>query len=106
MEPCSACSKVFTGDIFRDHAVSCAGIIGIKHRHNVVSDTLVDICFRLGISAGKEVDIGLGGGCDKLLHPANMLLYSWDKMLDVCMDLTGSSPLTQTGMVDLVPGRR
>ncbi|GJU20705.1 hypothetical protein Tco_1154047 [Tanacetum coccineum] len=104
-KPCSACSKVFTGDIYGDHAVSCAGIIGIKHRHNVVRDTLVDICFRSGISAGKEVDIGLGGGCDKPLRPADMLLYSWDKGLDVCVDLTGSSPLTQTGMVDFVPGR-
>ncbi|GKF60089.1 hypothetical protein Tco_0176875, partial [Tanacetum coccineum] len=24
--------------------------------------------------------------------------------LDVCLDLTGSSPLTQTGMTDFVPG--
>ncbi|GJT18909.1 reverse transcriptase domain-containing protein [Tanacetum coccineum] len=104
-KPCSACSKVFTGDIYGDHAVSCAGIIGIKHQHNVVHDTLVEICFRSGISAGKEVDIGLSGGCDKLLRPVDMLLYSWDKGLDVCMDLTGSSPLTQTGMVDFVPGR-
>ncbi|GJW48864.1 hypothetical protein Tco_0080510 [Tanacetum coccineum] len=94
-----------TGDIYGDHAISCAGIIGIKHRHNVVRDTLVDICFRSGISAGKEVDIGLGGGCDKPLRPADMLLYSWDEGLDVCVDLTGSSPLTQTGMVDFVPGR-
>ncbi|GJX42444.1 hypothetical protein Tco_0257434 [Tanacetum coccineum] len=53
-----------------DHAVSCAGIVGFKHRRNVVSDTLVDICYRSGISA----------------------------------DLTGSSPLTQTGMTDFVPG--
>ncbi|GKA27063.1 hypothetical protein Tco_0713231 [Tanacetum coccineum] len=64
------------GDVYGDHAVSCA-----------------------------EVDIGLGGGCDKPLRPADMLLYSWDKGLDVCVDLTGSSPLTQTGMVDFVPGR-
>ncbi|GJR29788.1 hypothetical protein Tco_1106020 [Tanacetum coccineum] len=48
----------------------------IEHRHNIVRDTLVDICFRLGISAGKEVDIGLE-----------------------------SSPLTQNGMVEFVPGR-
>ncbi|GJU06419.1 hypothetical protein Tco_1122849 [Tanacetum coccineum] len=60
--PCSAYSKVFMGDIYRDHVVSCAGIIGIKHRHNVVRDTLVDICFWSGILAGKEVDIGLGIG--------------------------------------------
>nr|GEX42854.1 hypothetical protein [Tanacetum cinerariifolium] len=63
-------------DIYGDHAVSCAGIVGIKHRHNVVRDTLFDICYRSGISSGKEVDIGLG-----------------------------SSPLTQTGMVDFVSGR-
>ncbi|GJT30281.1 putative reverse transcriptase domain-containing protein [Tanacetum coccineum] len=102
---CPACSKVSTGDVYGDHAVSCAGVIGIKHRHNAVRDTLVDICFRSGILAGKEADIGLGGGCDKALHPADMLLYSWEGGLDVCMDLTGSSPLTQTGMADFLPGR-
>ncbi|GJV55675.1 hypothetical protein Tco_1456680 [Tanacetum coccineum] len=53
----------------------------------------------------KEVDIRLGGGCDKALRRADMLLYSWDGGLDVCVDLTGSSPLTQTGMADFVPGR-
>ncbi|GJX32555.1 hypothetical protein Tco_0242410 [Tanacetum coccineum] len=104
-KPCSTCSKVFAGDIYGDHDVSCAGIIGIKHRHNVVRDTLVDICFRSGISAGKEVDIGLGGGRDKPLRPADMLLYSWDEGLDVRVDLTGSSPLTQTRMIDFVLGR-
>ncbi|GKB32662.1 hypothetical protein Tco_0872063 [Tanacetum coccineum] len=101
----NACSRVFSGDIYGDHAVSCARIICIKHRHNVVRDTFVDICYHSGISAGKEVDIGLDGGRDKPLRPADMLLYSWDGGLDVCVDLTGSSPLTQTGMVDFVPGR-
>nr|GEV26440.1 hypothetical protein [Tanacetum cinerariifolium] len=56
------CSRVFNADIYGDHVVSCAGIVGIKYRHNVVRDTLVDICYRSGISAGKEVDIGLDGG--------------------------------------------
>nr|GEY50329.1 hypothetical protein [Tanacetum cinerariifolium] len=101
----NACSRLFTGDIYGDHAISCAGVIGIKRRHNVVRDTLVDICYRSGISAGKKVDIGLDGGRDKPLSPADMLLYSWDSGLDVCVDLTGSSPLTQTGMTDFVPGR-
>ncbi|GJV59257.1 hypothetical protein Tco_1465357 [Tanacetum coccineum] len=78
-KPCSACSKVFIEDIYGDHAISCAGIIGIKHRHNMVRDTLVDI--------------------------SHMPLYSWDGGLDVCVDLTGSSPLTQTGMSDFAPGR-
>ncbi|GKC51141.1 hypothetical protein Tco_1073886 [Tanacetum coccineum] len=185
--------RVFTGYIYGDHVVSCVGIIGIKHRHNVVRDTLVHICFwsgiltgkevdiRLGSSpltqtgmvnfvvgravtdaghrkrvkyetkcsdigygflpfsfsslgelekdavallnrilkfsvtqdigahvsahTGKEVDIGLDGGRDKPLRPADMLLYSWDGGLDVCVDLTGSSSLTQTGMVDFIPGQ-
>nr|GEX71058.1 hypothetical protein [Tanacetum cinerariifolium] len=66
--PYSACSKVFTGDIYGDHDVSCASINGIKHLHNVVRDTLVNIYFRSRISAGKEVDIGLGGGCVKPLR--------------------------------------
>lgn len=56
-KPCSACSRVFDGDIYGDHDVSCAVIVGIKHRHNVVHDTLVDVCYRSGISTvGKEVD--------------------------------------------------
>ncbi|GJT56715.1 retrotransposon protein, putative, ty1-copia subclass [Tanacetum coccineum] len=104
-KPCSACSRVFTGDIYGDNAVSCAGIIGIKHCHNVVRDNLVDICYRSGILAGKEVDIGLDERRDKPLRPADMLLYSWDEGLDVYVELTGSSPLTQTGMVDFVPGQ-
>ncbi|GJV59926.1 hypothetical protein Tco_1466026 [Tanacetum coccineum] len=56
------------------------------------------------ISTDKEVDIGMDEGCDKQLHPANMLLYLWDEGLDVCVDLIGSSPLTQTGMADFVSG--
>ncbi|GJS10763.1 hypothetical protein Tco_0367559 [Tanacetum coccineum] len=104
-KPCSTCSRVFVGDIYGNHVVSYARIIGIKHHHNVVRDTLVDICYRSRILAGKEVDIGLDEGCDKPLCPADMLLYSWDGGLDVCVDLTRSSPLTQTGMVNFVPGR-
>nr|GEV19349.1 hypothetical protein [Tanacetum cinerariifolium] len=101
----SACLRVFAGDIYGDHAISCAGIIGIKHRHNVVRDTLADICYRSGISAGKKVDIRLDGERDKPLRPVDTLLYSWDGGLDVCVDLTGSPHLTQTGMADFVPGR-
>ncbi|GJT85315.1 hypothetical protein Tco_1067032 [Tanacetum coccineum] len=72
---------------------------------NVVCDTMVEICFWSRISTRKEIDIRLGGGCDKPLRHADMLLYPWDEVLDVCVDLKGSSPLTQTRMVDFVPGR-
>ncbi|GKA75156.1 hypothetical protein Tco_0781534 [Tanacetum coccineum] len=44
----NACFRVFAGDIYGDHVVSYTGIIGIKHRHNVMRDTLVDICYRSG----------------------------------------------------------
>nr|GEU65101.1 retrovirus-related Pol polyprotein from transposon TNT 1-94 [Tanacetum cinerariifolium] len=52
---------------------------------------------------GKEVDTELDGGHDKPLCPPDMLLYSWDGGLDACVDLTRSSPLTQTELVDFVP---
>ncbi|GKC89013.1 hypothetical protein Tco_1149662 [Tanacetum coccineum] len=104
-KPYSACLRVFAGDIYGDHVISCSRIIGIKHLHNIVCDTLVDICYRSGILAGKEVDIRLDGGHDKSLRPIDMLLYSWDRGTDVCVDLTRSSPLTQTGMVDFIPGQ-
>ena len=68
-------------------------------------DTLVDVCYRSGISARKEVDIGLSGGNDGALRPADVLLYSWDRGCDVCVDLTGSSPLTQSGLSGFAPGR-
>lgn len=40
------CSQVLNGYIFGDHVVSCAGMVGIKYRHNVVRDTLVVFCSR------------------------------------------------------------
>nr|GFB60346.1 hypothetical protein [Tanacetum cinerariifolium] len=86
--PCLACSMVFAGDIYGDHVVSCVGIIGIKHHHNVMRNTLVNICYRSRILAGKEIT---SSGYVTLLV---------DGGLDVCVDLTGSSPLTQTEMDD------
>ncbi|KAL6534419.1 hypothetical protein OROHE_013344 [Orobanche hederae] len=102
---CSTCSRVFDGDLFGDHAVSRAGMVDIKYRHNLVRDTLLDVYFRSGISAGKEVDIGLRDRSDRSLRPADLLLYAWDRGRDVCVDLTGSSPLTRSGMLDFVPGQ-
>ncbi|KAL6575177.1 hypothetical protein OROMI_012462 [Orobanche minor] len=97
---CSACSRVFHDDVFGDHAVSCSGTVGVKHRHNLVRDTLLDIYFQSRISAAKEVDVGLIDGHDKPFRPADLLLYSWDRGRDVYVDLTGSSPLTQSAMAD------
>ncbi|KAL9247479.1 hypothetical protein vseg_020908 [Gypsophila vaccaria] len=52
----------------------------------------------------QEVDVGLIDGHDKPLRPADLLLYSWDRGRDVCMDLTGSSPLAQSTLSDFSPG--
>ncbi|GKB04679.1 hypothetical protein Tco_0832874 [Tanacetum coccineum] len=76
-KPCSACSRVFKGDVYGSHAASCTGIVGIKHLHNSVRDTLVNIYFGSRISADKEVNIRLGERQDKPLRPADMLVYSW-----------------------------
>ncbi|GJS61183.1 CheY-like superfamily protein [Tanacetum coccineum] len=100
----SACSRVFTWDIYGYHVVSCASIIDIKHRHNMVRDTFVDICFWSGILVSNEVDIGIVGGRDKPLRVPDMFLYSWEGGIDVCVNLTGSSPLTQTVMTDFLAG--
>ncbi|KAL9226128.1 hypothetical protein vseg_001975 [Gypsophila vaccaria] len=101
---CSVCSRVFDGDAFGDHAVFCSGTVGVKHRHNPVRDTLLDIYFRAGISAAKKVDVGLIGGHGKPLRPADLLLYSWYMGRDVCVDLTGSSPLSNSAFPDYAPG--
>nr|GEW03391.1 hypothetical protein [Tanacetum cinerariifolium] len=71
------------GDNCGDNVVSCVGIIYIKHRHNVLRDILVDICFLSRILVGKEVNIGHSDRRDKPLRPADMLLYSWDDGLYV-----------------------
>ena len=86
--PCSSCSRVFEEDVFGVHAISCVGFVGIKYRHNLVRDSLLDICFRSGLSVRKEVDIGLRDEQDHPLRPTDLLLYSWERGRDVCVDLT------------------
>nr|GFB49063.1 hypothetical protein [Tanacetum cinerariifolium] len=117
LKPCSACFRFFARDIYRDHVVVCAGMIDCVPGHVVIKAAqcirvkyeaklqILDMVFSssilffrelekdtmtfLKILAGKEVDIGLGGGCDKPLCPVDMLLYLWNEGLDVCIDLTG-----------------
>ncbi|GJR38055.1 hypothetical protein Tco_1213739 [Tanacetum coccineum] len=81
-----ACSRVFAEDIYGDHVVSCARIICIKHRHNVVRYTLVDICYRSGISAGKEVDIGSSHLCSQ------RMVISYGSSQAVAVYIAGRDP--------------
>ncbi|GKC21588.1 hypothetical protein Tco_1023738 [Tanacetum coccineum] len=76
-KPCSACSRVFVGDIYGDHAVSCAGIIGIK-----ASVTFMRI---LGMSdlhlVGRETDATNRKTTVKyMLRQAGQHLYNWQSI--------------------------
>ncbi|GKC00733.1 hypothetical protein Tco_0986869 [Tanacetum coccineum] len=93
----NACSRILVGkevDIGLDD-------IGIKHHHNVVRDTFVDICHCSRILVGKEVDIELDEGRDTLLHPADMLLYSWDGGHDCAAIGYGFIPFSFSSLVEL-----
>ncbi|GKB47673.1 hypothetical protein Tco_0898426 [Tanacetum coccineum] len=63
---------------------------------------------------GSNVKGKVVGGCNithdsititNVEHVSGLAVNFISVGLDVCVDLTGSSPLTQTGMVDFVPGR-
>ncbi|PWA82796.1 hypothetical protein CTI12_AA092060 [Artemisia annua] len=41
-----------------DHAVHCSSEVGVKFRHNLVRDILVDICSKVGIMVRKEAPMG------------------------------------------------
>ncbi|GJW73971.1 putative reverse transcriptase domain-containing protein [Tanacetum coccineum] len=82
----NACSRVFMGDIYGDHAMSCAGIVGIKHRHNVVRDTLVDILNDLGFLTGPP-----------LVTQSGANIGSFEKSEDVTSVVEGSRGVSVGG---------
>ena len=82
---CPLCHE--TCDPFGDHFVNCRKN-GWTRRHNAVRDEICNVLCAAGISHRKEV---LAGGRDR---PADVLLLSWDKGRDVCIDLTVVNPFT------------
>nr|GEX37325.1 hypothetical protein [Tanacetum cinerariifolium] len=84
---------VFNTSIGIDFLSNTNGLVAIPKGGSHFRLASCDICFWSGISAGKEVDIGLGGGCDKALRLTDMLLYSLDGGLDVCVDLIGCAAI-------------
>jgi hypothetical protein len=54
---CPSCN-VHRMDIWGDHAVHCSSEVGVKFRHNLVRDILVDICSKVGIMVRKEAPMG------------------------------------------------
>ncbi|GKB53479.1 hypothetical protein Tco_0904232, partial [Tanacetum coccineum] len=91
-----------------DHTSDWLCVVPISRLGQTMNGSLLEIFMETKlyhVPSLKKVDIGLDGGRDKPLRPADMLLYSWDRGLDVCLDFTGLSLLTQTGLTDFVPGR-
>nr|GEX49748.1 hypothetical protein [Tanacetum cinerariifolium] len=99
LKSCSACSRIFTGDIYADHVVSCADIVVINIGITPLSTSVLGPGFRPVrklISSMMEV----------VTNPyVQWICYSTRRQRAGCVDLTRSSPLTQTGMVDFMVGR-
>ncbi|GKC37465.1 hypothetical protein Tco_1049849 [Tanacetum coccineum] len=54
---CSSCNT-HQIDQWGDHAVHCSSEVGVKFRHNLVRNILVDICSKVGIMVRKEAPMG------------------------------------------------
>ncbi|GJZ79685.1 hypothetical protein Tco_0644522 [Tanacetum coccineum] len=75
-----------------------------RQQHNIVRATLFDICFLSGISTGKEIDLGLGSS--PLTQTEMIDFVSGCAVIEATLcKRVESSPLTQTGKADLAPGR-
>ncbi|GJX02382.1 hypothetical protein Tco_0186295 [Tanacetum coccineum] len=91
-------------DQWGDHAVHCSSEVGVKFRHNLVRDILVDICSKVGIMVRKEAPMGFLSGDGKDLRPADLLLFNWLQGKDACLDVTCISPFAGMGATSCAPG--
>ncbi|PWA43485.1 hypothetical protein CTI12_AA535150 [Artemisia annua] len=73
---CPSCN-VHRMDIWGDHAVHCSSDVGVKFRHNLVHDILVDICSKVGIMVRKEAPMWFLSEDGNELCPADLLLFNW-----------------------------
>ncbi|XP_026424363.1 uncharacterized protein LOC113320690 [Papaver somniferum] len=87
---CPFCKREM--DVFGDHAVHCTNEIGLKFLHDLVRDTIADMCYRAGVPARKKVDLGFLTKNGTSLRPADVLVLNWDNGRDVCFDVTIVSP--------------
>ncbi|XP_026401420.1 uncharacterized protein LOC113297214 [Papaver somniferum] len=99
---CSCCGRAM--DVYGDHALHCASEVGIKFRHNLVRDLVMDICYRSGVAAGKEVALGFLSDNNNALKPADILIYNWENGQDTCFDVTGVSPFSSGVIRSFIPG--
>lgn len=100
---CPSCSSAM--DKFGDHAVHCKNDLGLKFRHDLLREIIADICYRLGVPARKEVDLGLISDNGSGIIPADIMVYNWDNGRDVYFVVTVVSPFTVNGVRSFVPGQ-
>lgn len=91
-------------DQWGDHAVHCSSKVGVKFRHNLVRDILVDICSKAGIVVRKEAPMGFLSEDVKDLCPADLLLFNWIQGKDACLDVTCISPFAGMGATSFASG--
>lgn len=80
---CPCCKRAT--DRFEDHAIHCAREVGQKYRHDMVRDLLYELCYKAGVSAGKEVSIGLMS--DRRTH-RRTLWFIIGRMDDICASMS------------------
>ena len=86
-----------------DHAVHCFSEVGVKFRHNLVRDMLLDIYCRVGISVRKKAPVGFSSEAGKVHRPADLLLFNWLQGKDAYVAVTGGSPFAGTRVSSWVP---
>lgn len=91
-------------DVYGDHAIHCASEVGPKFRHDLVCDVVMDIFFKDGVAARKEVPMAFLSDTNAPLRPPDLLVFNWENGRDVCFDVTGVSPCTGGGIRRFTPG--
>nr|GEV55898.1 beta-myrcene synthase [Tanacetum cinerariifolium] len=100
---CPGCN-VHQMDQWGDHVVHCSSEVGVKFRHNPVSDILVDICSEVGIMVRKETPMGFLSDDGNDLRPVDFLLFNWLQGKDACLDVTCISPFAGIGATSWAQG--
>ncbi|GKC04538.1 hypothetical protein Tco_0996148 [Tanacetum coccineum] len=80
-----------------DHAVHYSSEVGVKFRHNLVRDILVDIYSKARIMVHKEAPMGFLSKDGKDLQPTDLLLLNWLQGKDAFLDVTCFSPFAGMG---------
>lgn len=78
--------------------------VGFKFRHDLVRDVILDICFRAGVAASKEVPLGFLSDNSSGLKLADILVHNWENGLSTCFDVTGVSPFSGGSGCSFTPG--